>query len=91
MLDLESIREVNKSKFHTPENLKKLLAQEFMLDGRIIIPKLPLYKHKTKLVCDDCIFSKIECDCRIFDDSGTLIPDCLEGYPKRVYYEYKEV
>jgi hypothetical protein len=83
MLDLESIRENNK--FNEPETLEKLLAQEYMLGGKMIGPVLA-NKDNT---CKQCALLHKECGERLFDDIGSVIPDCIEDYPKGVIYLYK--
>lgn len=86
MLDLESMRELNKSKFNEPETLQKLLEQEYMLSGRIIVPKLSSLRH----ICDKCVLKGTPCGERMFDDLGSVIPDCYTDYPHPVYYEFKQ-
>jgi len=85
MLDLESIRENNRSKINEPETLKKLMAQEFLVEGKIVVPAFVDEKN----TCLNCVFKKSACGERMFDDLGSVIPDCEEEYPKPVIYLYK--
>jgi hypothetical protein len=85
MLDLESIRENNRSKINEPKTIARLMAQEFMVDEKVIHPVLVDRDH----TCQHCVFLHKECAERMFDDLGSVIPDCTDDYPKSVIYQYK--
>lgn len=87
MYDIKALSELNRHKsINDPETFHQLLSREFMVDGKIITPVLSPLRGN---ICQECILDHKKCNGQIFDDSGNLIPDCYEDYPKPIYYKLK--